>query len=300
MNKPFCRALVFLPLFFLLACGGEVAPPAPTAVAAEPAPAVEQPADSAPAPAPPDTEPVITVTDQVGPIRIVFLHHSTGGVIYGAGLAEWIQAYNSEHGTNYAIEERAYPSAPYPWDNYPYDYWNIWVKHAGAQPFQGQDTLEKLTAAYDVIIWKHCFPVSAIEPDNGPGDVGSNQKTLANYRAQYEELKTAMRRFPKTLFIVCTGAALTRAGTNPESARRSQEFASWVRTQWDQPGDNIFVWDFRQLETQGGLYLFDQFAAAPEDAHQSPSFAKRVMPFFGRRIVGVIEGRGDKESLTGE
>ena len=105
-------------------------------------------------------------------------------------------------------------SEGYPWANYPYDYYNIWVKHAGDAPYQGEPTLEMLTKEYDVIVWKHCYPVGNILPDTGTPDVDSAEKRLENYKLQYAELKEKMRSFPDTKFIVWTGAALTEATTH--------------------------------------------------------------------------------------
>ena len=73
-----------------------------------------------------------------------------------------------------------------------------------------------------------------------------------------------------------------------------------MKTVWDEPSDNIFVFDFRNLETDGGLYLPDDRAAAPDDSHPNDAFAKKVAPKFGQRIVDVLEGRGDSGSLTGD
>lgn len=88
--------------------------------------------------------------------RILFLHHSTGEAIWKAGLPQYLQAWNASHGTRYAITEMTYPMSNgghtwldrmlptrvfrrlvhdrYPWDNYPYDYWNLWVAHTGWAP----------------------------------------------------------------------------------------------------------------------------------------------------------------------
>lgn len=235
--------------------------------------------------------------DRVG---IIFLHHSTGGVIWDGGVEAWFDDYNAEHGTGYRISERAFPGDGYPWDNYPYDYWNIWVQHAGERRYKRQDTLEILTGEYEVIVWKHCFPVSYVEPDLGSPDVASDYKSIENYRVQYQALKEKMHQFPETQFIVWTGAALTAGSSDGESARRAGAFFDWVRQEWDEPGDNIYLWDFWQLETEGGFYLRDEYAAAPDDSHPNEAFAARVAPFFARRIVDVIEGRGDTGSLAGE
>jgi len=224
--------------------------------------------------------------------KIVFLHHSTGELVWRAGVREHIAQYNSRAGKRYAIAARAYPDGKsYPWDNYPFDYWNIWVAHAGPNAYSGQATLEILTREFDVIVLKHCFPVSAIESDIGQLNPASPRKSLENYRVQYMALRDKMRTFPKTRFLVWTGAALKRNATNSEQAIRARAFVDWVKATWDEPGDNIFVWDFFGLETEGGVYLTD--ANATEDSHPNEQFVARVAPLLARRIVDVVEGRGD-------
>ena len=68
---------------------------------------------------------------QSGSVRILLLHHSTGQNVWDGGVPGQIAAYNAAHGTAYQIEERAYPDDPWPWDNYPSDYYRIWVLHEG-------------------------------------------------------------------------------------------------------------------------------------------------------------------------
>lgn len=235
-----------------------------------------------------------------GGVQILFLHHSTGGVIWDGGVASWFNDYNAEHGTSYRITERAYPADGYPWANYPYDYWNIWIEHEGDRRYKKQDTLEIMTREYDVIVWKHCFPVSAVEADTGSPDIGSDVKSVENYKLQYKALKAKMRQFPETRFLVWTGAALVEGATNEGQARRAQAFFRWVIESWDEPDDNIYVWDFWQLQTEGGLYLRDEYAVDANDSHPNSAFAARVAPYFAQRIVEVIEGRGDIGSLTGQ
>jgi hypothetical protein len=234
--------------------------------------------------------PVRAATALPDDARVVFLHHSTGGVIWGGGVPEWIAAYDDAHGTAYAIDQLAYPDSPYPWDNYPYDYWNLWVAHAGTT-WQSQPSLETLTATYDVVVFKHCFPVSGIGPDSGTPDASSPEKTLENYQAQYAALKTRLHAFPQHRFIVWTGAALRAEDTSPEQAARAHAFADWVRTEWDERGDNIFVWDFFTLETDGGNVLTPAHASG--DSHPNDTFAAEVAPLFAQRVVDVIRGVAD-------
>jgi hypothetical protein len=231
--------------------------------------------------------------------KILFLHHSTGEVVWNGGVKEWFAAHNKTNQTEYEITQQNFPKdSPYGWNNYPYDYWNIWVKHAGAKAFKGEPTLEMLTPKYEVIVFKHCFPVSAIEEDAGKGDVADEAKRIANYKLQYEALKKKLHEFPKTKFILWTGAALIKNETDDDSAKRAKTFFEWVRDKWDEPGDNIYVWDFRELETEGGLYLKDANAAG--DSHPNEEFAKKVAPLFCQRVVDVIHGAGDTASVTGE
>jgi hypothetical protein len=234
-------------------------------------------------------------------MNILFLHHSTGQVIWEGGVPDLIDQYNNNNGTSYFIEAQEFPKDyPYGWSNYPYDYWNIWVEHAGEEPFMDEPTLEILTQDYQMIIWKHCFPVSDIEGNSGEADVSSDVKSIENYQLQYLALKEKIYEFPETLFIVWTGAAQVRGATTKENAQRAQKFFKWVKEEWDQPGDNIYIWDFFQLETEGGFYLKNQYAASSDDSHPNYEFAERVAPLLVQRIVDVIEGRGDEGSLTGE
>jgi len=236
-----------------------------------------------------------------GAARIGYLHHSTGGVVWGGGVQGFLQGWNAAHGTAYQVAEVTYPdtSGGYPWANYPFDYWNLWVSHTGTRRDRGEQNLDDLTAAYDVIVWKHCFPVSAVGPDTGSPSVSSSAQTLENYQLQYQALKARLRQFPAKRFLVWTGAALAEASTSPADAQRARDFFAWVKGVWDEPGDNIFVWDFFELETQGGLYLQPAYAAGVSDSHPNATLAALAAPLVAKRIVDVIEGRGDTGSLTG-
>lgn len=112
-----------------------------------------------------------THKEKISDINIIFLHHSTGGVIWDgnsssliskmasrisgriaaflkpqAQLPSLFEKYNEEYNKNYLIEEMIFPKpSPYGWKNYPFDYYNIWVKNAGEDPFLEEPTLELLT-----------------------------------------------------------------------------------------------------------------------------------------------------------
>lgn len=224
---------------------------------------------------------------QSGEVSIIFLHHSTGENIWNGGVSEYFEDYNNDNDTDYQISELAFPTDEYGWENYPYDYWNIWVNHGDQTEYRGQPTLGALTNEYDVIVWKHCFPVGYIEEDDGNPDITSSTKTLANYKLQYKALKEKMHEYPDTLFIVWTGAALIRSETDSAQATRTREFFDWVKDTWDEPDDNIYIFDFYELETEGAIYMKDAYSAG--DSHPNESFSATVAPQFAQRVIDIIE-----------
>lgn len=257
--------------------------------------------------------------------NILFLHHSTGRVIWKgetsflsraagkvsrrlgnllsgkAALPGMFEDYNKEKGRGYAIEDLEFPKrSPYGWNNFPYDYYNIWVKHAGEEPYMEEPTLEMLTRNNHLIIFKHCFPVSNIITDADSAYIDSDIKTLSNYKIQYLALRDKLQEFPETKFIVFTGAAQVKSAVTEEEALRAKEFFSWVVNEWDMPDDNIFIWDLYQLQTEGGLYFKDEYAVSASDSHPNGSFAGRVGKLLFSRIIDVIENDGMGTALTGE
>jgi hypothetical protein len=251
-------------------------------------------------------KPVTSLTYENPDKRILFLHHSTGmNVWYGdidrkkkfylrkslCLVPRLMKEYNEKTGKKLSLEERNFPSGkPYPWKNYPYDYYNIWVKNAGDKPYMDEPTLETLTKDYDIIIFKHCFPVSKILEDDQNPDINSEAKTVANYKLQYLALKEKLKEFPGTRFIVWTGAALVEPETNEAEATRVREFYNWVRETWDNPGDNIELFDFREIETEGGLYLKKEYAVDPEvDSHPNKKISIKAARSLVDKIIEVAE-----------
>jgi len=230
-------------------------------------------------------------------LKILFLHHSTGKNIWYGNIKEnmcmvprLLKEYNDQQGTKISIEERNFPQGnPYPWNNYPYDYYNIWVKNSGDKPHMKEPTLEILTREYDIIVFKHCFPVSNILEDDEKPDINSSKKTIANYTLQYNALKSKLREFPETKFLVWTGAALVESATSPDEAQRARDFNKWVINEWDEPGDNIFIFDFREIETDGGLYLKPEYTTGKSDSHPNEKLSTKAAKIFIDRIITVIE-----------
>jgi len=264
--------------------------------------------------------------EKISDMNILYLHHSTGGVIWqgerpsiitraarkvSTGLADALggkarlpllfENYNNENNKNYVIKEMVFPKAsPYGWHNYPYDYYDIWVKHAGNESYMEEPTLEMLTRQYQVILFKHCYPVSNIQADKDSADINSDFKSLANYKLQYEALRDKMHEFSNTKFILWTGAAQVKSAVSEDEATRAREFFTWGKDEWDVPGDNIHIWDLYSLETEGGLYFKEEYATSSNDSHPNTGFAKKAVQLVFNRIIDVIENNGTRTNLKGE
>lgn len=263
---------------------------------------------------------------QVSDVSIIYLHHSTGEVIWqghsssfmakalskiSPGLADYLspkamlpslfEEYNEDNDKNYVIKELTFPkSSPYGWNNFPFDYYNIWVRNAGDESYMEEPTLEILTKEFQVVIFKHCFPVSNIKPDKDSADLNSDYKTIGNYKLQYLALREKLQAFPETKFILFTGAAQVKANISEEDAIRAKEFFTWVREVWDLPDDSIYLWDLYTLQTEGGLYFNDEFAASSVDSHPNSVFAEKAVKLLFFRIIDIIENEGHMTLLTGE
>ncbi len=242
--------------------------------------------------------------------KIIFLHHSTGGMVYHKGkVADSIEAYNQRNNSHISITERDFPDKPYPWENYPYDYWNIWVNgdcdhYKGKPEYPNVECLEDLCKKYDVIILKHCFPGSSILEDTGHPDVASKRKSLENYKLQYRALRDKFDAFPGNRFIVWTLAPLHRLEYNtPDEAARAKEFAGWVKNEWltedGKQRHHIHVFDYFSYTAET-----DRNAAPPRvpyclkydyelshdnsDSHPNETACKAIGPRFAEFIIQTV------------
>jgi len=240
--------------------------------------------------------------------KVVFLHHSTGCNLYYQGnVAEWISDYNTEHGTNYLISERSYPNSPYSWDNYPFDYWNLWVNNQCNNAYPGTECLDKITQNYDIIVFKHCFPGAYISADDANPSVSSNAQTLANYKLQYRALRTLMDSYPGKKFIVWTLAPLHRLATSSAEAARARQFVDWVKTSWlsedGKQHSNIYIFDFfgyaaenNPAALNGKLnclkydYENDHLGS---DSHPNELANQTIGPLFAQLIINVASIQTD-------
>lgn len=233
---------------------------------------------------------------------VIYLHHSTGGNIWKGGIEDAVKAVNEANGTDISIKEQSYPYKPHPWDNNPYEYWNLWVNHSGENRLDEQPTLEQITADYDVVAFKHCYTAAGMEPDDGNPDVSSYKKTTANYKLQYEALKTKLNSMPDKTFVLWTVPPKAKGDTTDEAAKLTNEFVDWVKNEWDVPGDNIHLWDYHALAMEGspdGLHPQESYSVKSKDSHPGKEISALASTKFAQRLADVMAGKGDASPITG-
>ncbi len=238
--------------------------------------------------------------------EIIFLTHSVGSGLYKEGkIAERFTQYNADHGTDYLINRRSYPEEPYPWDNDPYDYWNVWVNGTCSSNVTGYGCLSSIVEKYDVVIMKHCYTAARIEPDIGAPDIASNRKSIENYKLQYRAIRDRLDSYPETKFIVFTLTPRHRLRTDAAQAARAKSFADWVKNEWLQEDGkehgNIFIFDWwgyiaenNPAPEQGAVnclrYDYEKDHSS-DNSHPNLLANETMGPVFANYIVETIEGR---------
>ncbi|KPA15696.1 secreted protein containing Peptidase S9, prolyl oligopeptidase active site region domain protein [Candidatus Magnetomorum sp. HK-1] len=253
---------------------------------------------------------------------IIFLHHSTGRNVYNIGnVEEWFDEYNTNNNTNFSINEREYPATPYPHDNYPYDYWNLWVTEnedstsripACDSENPSIECLDTLTSNYDVIIFKQCYPGAAIAIDTGSPNIASSSKRIENYKLQYRALRREMDKYPDNTFIVWTLVPLHRLATNTSQASRAKEFVDWVKndflTEDNQDHSNIHIFDFwgivaedQENPPNGQVNTIKyeyEGSHTGSDSHPNNLASQTAGPIFSQFIVDTILNAGTNLRLS--
>lgn len=197
-------------------------------------------------PAPPDE-----------PVKLIFIHHSTGQNWLADGYGNLGIALGEN---NYFVSDTNYGWGPDGiGDRTDIPNWPEW--------FTGPESGRYLAALYQeseqhswytrtladpggenqIVMFKSCFPNSALEgsPDDPPAR--GEGLTVSNAKAIYQELLTYFATRPDKLFILITAPPL-QDSTYAENARA---FNTWLMTEWlrDYPGHNVAVFDFYNVLT---------------------------------------------------
>lgn len=200
------------------------------------------------------------------PVKLIFIHHSTGRHWLNDGYGNLGQALGEN---NYFVSDTHYGWGPNNiGDRTDIPNWNEWF--ASDQTPVYMDALYNETeqnADYarllsdpggenEIIMFKSCFPNSDLEgnPDDPPSDYGG--MTVGGAKRVYISILEYFSAHPDKLFIAVTAPPLS----DPANAENARAFNNWLKNEWlvDYEGTNVAVFDFYDILTgpDGGNTLY--------------------------------------------
>ncbi len=149
----------------------------------------------------------------------------------------------------------------------------------------------------DIVMFKPCFPNSDIVSDGSqPGDPFGHERTMANYKAVFAQLRVEISRNPEKLFIYMTAPPLVPDSTTAENARRAKRFNEWVVNEYlpmyaDKTGlDNLAVFDLFSFLTDEDGYLKAEYRKEKQgDSHPNEAASRAVAAKFMEQFRPMLE-----------
>lgn len=204
----------------------------------------------------------------VSPVKLIFIHHSTGG--------GWLADDNG--GLALALRDNNYyvSATNYGWgpdsigdrtDIYNWPEWFTGPDHATFLTALYAETGQKVGGFGDwsrlagdpggeneIIMFKSCFPNSALSGNpTDPAYTTPNdwELSVANAKAVYNNLLTYFATRPDKLFVVITAPPLAAAATNATEAANARAFNNWLVNDWlaGYPLQNVAVFDYYNVLT---------------------------------------------------
>jgi hypothetical protein len=240
-------------ILLLLVCMGALL------VAPAPVRASEMQRTSADNPAPP-----------AAPVRLVFIHHSTGGNWLADGLGSALKD------NNYYVSATNYGWGPGGiGDRTDIPNWPEWFTGANsasimaalyaenAQNLGGYGSWPRLSPApageNKIIMFKSCFPNSNLNgnPDDAALEQPDGSYSVANAKAVYNDILTYFAARQDKLFVVITAPPLRSVDTNPAQAANARAFNNWLvdkQNGWlkNYAHANVAVFDLYNVLTSNG------------------------------------------------
>jgi hypothetical protein len=212
------------------------------------------------------------------PVRIIFMHHSTGqGVIDQGGvraaLADlgyefWDHGYNGDgltgpDGSSLGI------NWDMPGDNTDPDGWYTIFNQEVTDP--PSNTFSHMLE-YDVIIFKSCFPNADIQ----------SEEQFETYRSYFLSIRDVIDQHPDKLFIALTIPPLVPDSTSPEAAVRVRRWAEYLTSAEYLDGHpNLVVFDFfNLLADESGFLRAEYRGEDPTDSHPNELANRTIGPLF--------------------
>jgi hypothetical protein len=182
-------------------------------------------------------------------MKVLFIHHSTGGLLPRFGRIRELLAKAApniefwDHGYNLSCLPILFRTGLSDAkgkmtgkdfhivisNNSPREYADIFSRNSDDQ------TLSQILN-FDVVIFKNCFPTSKIE----------TTEKLEKYKAYYRKIFQAVGKYPST-FIAFTPPPLRREMTNATESANARALATWMENEGARRAKNCFVFNFFDL-----------------------------------------------------
>lgn len=226
------------------------------------------------------------------PVRLIFIHHSTG--------ENWLTDGNGDLGlalrdNNYFVSDTNYGWGPpdqdagsgtigdhtdipnwYSWFTGPYRDTYLAALYAESGQNASYSRLpDNPGGPNTIIMFKSCFPNSNLDgnPDDPPAPSADNTSslTVANAKRIYLDLLNYFAARQDKLFVVITAPPLGSFDTDAARAANARAFNNWLVTSWlaGYPYNNVAVFDFYNvLTTNGGDQNTNDLGALTGNHHR--------------------------------
>ena len=231
-------------------------------------------------------------------IRILFIHHSTGGNLIKEGnlrkeLAHidprvelWDHNYNLFPVCTYLLAHvthlRGLSDAKgrytgtdyqiYLSNNSPREYAEIFSRDP-------KDKTLSSILSFDVIAFKNCYPTTRIKSD----------KQLIDNISEFTKIRDSIEKFPKNTFILVTPPPARRETTNASQALRARQMVSVLNSLMFSHGiKNLHIFDlFNFLADQDGYLKKEYCRLLPWDSHPNRLANTTVAPVFAAYLAKI-------------
>ncbi len=187
-------------------------------------------------------------------IKILFIHHSTGGLLLNQGnvrelllekaphMKLWDHGYNLQKGWPSFMNRLTYRTGLSDADgkmtgtdydiflsnNSPKEYDEIFSRDP-------DDFTLKSILNYNLIVFKNCFPTTKIVTN----------RMLNDHKKYYLNISRSLQKYPDKRFVIFSPPPLRSEATKPAYAKRARELAKWMKGTLTH--QNIVVFDFFDL-----------------------------------------------------
>lgn len=231
-------------------------------------------------------------------IRILFIHHSTGGNLIIEGnlrkelarinpqIELWDHNYNLfplfksllarfTHLRGLSNERGDYTGTDYAItlsNNSPKEYAEIFSRD------HKDETLASILS-YDVIAFKNCYPTTRIKSD----------KKLIDNISEFTKIRDSIERFPNNQFILVTPPPARRETTNASQALRARQMVSVLNSLMFSHGiKNLHIFDlFNLLADQNGYLKKEYCRPIPWDSHPNHKANIAIAPIFAAYLAKI-------------